>query len=174
MRSRFQPEQSILYQRRCFPRLRTLSPLPPPPTYLLFFITSQQATSFDRVGSTTPIYPSVGLRHSGEAIRVNFGHEPFKFSIEDHVLQARNVTWAAIMNTPLRREFITNSPPSRGGDDTDTDTKPDVHAMDVAAAAAMGSEGRGPINQLVLSYLSHHGYAKTARAFQAQCKQRGG
>ncbi|KIM84722.1 hypothetical protein PILCRDRAFT_67832 [Piloderma croceum F 1598] len=106
---------------------------------------------FDRVGSTTPIYPSVGLRHSGEAIRVNFGHEPFKFNIEDHVLQARNVTWAAIMNTPLRREFITNSPPPHG-----------------TAAAAMGSEGRGPINQLVLSYLSHHGYAKTARAFQAQ------
>jgi len=127
---------------------------------------------FDRVGSTTPIYPSVGLRHSGEAIRVNFGHEPFKFNIEDHVLQARNMTWAAIMNTPLRREFITNSPRATG--DIDTDTKPDVRAMDVAAAAAMGSEGRGPINQLVLSYLSHHGYAKTARAFQAQCEKRGG
>jgi len=40
--------------------------------------------------------------------------------------------------------------------------------VDVAVA------GRGPINQLVLSYLSHHGYAKTARAFQAQCERRGG
>ena len=76
------------------------------------------------------------------------------------------------MNTPLRREFITNSPPPHGNGDTDT--KPDISAMDVAAAAAMGSEGRGPINQLVLSYLSHHGYAKTARAFQAQCERRGG
>jgi hypothetical protein len=153
----------------CVPSLPPFSP-----TYLLFIYYFSTGNVFDRVGSTTPIYPSVGLRHSGEAIRVNFGHEPFKFSIEDHVLQARNVTWAAIMNTPLRREFITNSPPSRGGVDTDSDTKPDVHAMDVAAAAAMGSEGRGPINQLVLSYLSHHGYAKTARAFQAQCETRGG
>ena len=41
-------------------------------------------------------------------------------------------------------------------------------SMDTAVA------GRGPINQLVLSYLSHHGYAKTTWAFQAQCEKRAG
>lgn len=116
---------------------------------------------FQQVGSLTAIYPSVGLRHSGEAVRVNFGHEPFKYDIEDHVLQARNQTWAGIMNTPLRREFITDDP-----------------TVKISAGEASGLEisvgGKGPINQLVLSFLSHHGYAKTARAFQAQCERRGG
>lgn len=31
-----------------------------------------------------------------------------------------------------------------------------------------------PLNELVLSYLSHHGYARTARAFESQCHARGG
>lgn len=96
------------------------------------------------------IYPSVGLRHGGEQIRVNFGHEPFKFDIEDHVLQARNLTWAGMMGTPLRKEFET------------------------AEESGGGGGGKGRINELVLSYLSHHGYAKTARAFQGQCEGRGG
>lgn len=104
---------------------------------------------FHQVGLPgAPIYPSVGLRHGGEQIRVNFGHEPFKFDIEDHVLQARNLTWANIMSTPLRKEF-------EGGE---------------------GGEGggKGRINELVAGYLSHHGYAKTARAFLGQCERRGG
>ena len=108
------------------------------------------------------IYPSVGLRHSGEAVRVNFGNEMFKFDIEDHVLQARNLTWAGIMNTPLRREFITDNVAA-------SSTGIDAGMMDIMAFG-----GKGPINRLVLSYLSHHGYAKTARAFQAQSEQRGG
>ena len=90
----------------------------------------------------------MGLRHGGEQIRVNLGHEPFKFDIGDHVLQARNLTWAGIMSTPLRKEF------------------------DAEDGGAGGGKGR--INELVLSYLSHHGYAKTARAFQGQCERRGG
>lgn len=31
-----------------------------------------------------------------------------------------------------------------------------------------------PLNELVLSYLSHHGYARTARTFESQCHARGG
>ena len=52
------------------------------------------------------------------------------------------------MSTPLRKEF------------------------DAEDGGAGGGKGR--INELVLSYLSHHGYAKTARAFQGQCERRGG
>lgn len=120
---------------------------------------SDPGNVFHNVGTTVPIYPSVGLRHGGEAIRVNFGHEPFKYNIEDHVLQARNMTWSGIMSTPLRSEFIGDGSTNQG---LGTDGKGE------------GYREKAPINQLVLSYLSHHGYAKTARAFQAQCKQRGG
>jgi hypothetical protein len=68
------------------------------------------------------------------------------------------MTWAEIMNTPLRPEFIADGKPGIDGETT----------------AGTGFGEKAPINQLVLSYLSHHGYAKTARAFQAQCKQRRG
>lgn len=60
------------------------------------------------------------------------------------------------MNTPLRREFVSENSSAVQED-----------SMDVSTSS------RGPINQLVLGYLSHHGYAKTARAFQAQCELRG-
>jgi hypothetical protein len=155
------------------------------PLHLPYIILSGNV--FDKVGSSIPIYPSVGLRHSGEAVRVNFGHEQFRFDIDDYVLQARNATWAGIMSTPLRREFITNVPPpppptpagaNPGGKVEEGEASvPSAGSQSDAGmdiAAAMGVEGKGPINELVLSYLSHHGYAKTARAFQAQCERRGG
>jgi Ran-binding protein 9/10 len=71
---------------------------------------------------------------------VNFGHEPFKYDIEDHVQQKRIETWNGILRDNLVR----------------------------------GDADRGPINQLVLSYLAHHGYAKTARAFRTQFERREG
>lgn len=81
-------------------------------------------------------------------------------------MQARKSTWDEIMRTSLRPEFMSDGPASvKPGD------------ADAATATGMGmgfGEEKGPINQLVLSYLSHHGYAKTARAFQAQCERRGG
>jgi hypothetical protein len=68
--------------------------------------------AFDNVGNDCDIYPSVGLRYAGEAIRVNFGHEPFKFDIEYHtssitiVIKASESTastagWAG-RTTPLK------------------------------------------------------------------------
>lgn len=120
---------------------------------------------FENVGTSTPLYPSVGLRHSAEAARVNFGQEPFRFDIEDHMVQARRAAWAKIMRTPLRSEFLGGG----GG----TGEKTTMAAAE--GAAGQGDEaGKGAINQLVLSYLSHHGYAKSARAFQAMCERRGG
>ncbi|KAL4243912.1 Protein SSH4 [Abortiporus biennis] len=43
---------------------------------------------FDNIGKNgQELYPSVGLRHMHESVRVNFGHAPFKFAIEDHLLR---------------------------------------------------------------------------------------
>jgi hypothetical protein len=70
------------------------------------------------------------------------------------------------MATPLRREFVVAGAGAVG-------IKKEEEEGGVGGDM-VGDEGKGPINQLVLSYLSHHGYAKTARAFQAQCERRGG
>lgn len=36
------------------------------------------------------------------------------------------------------------------------------------------TEMTNPVNELILAYLAHHGYAKTARAFKIQCDRRNG
>ncbi|KAF8887755.1 hypothetical protein BD779DRAFT_1440522 [Infundibulicybe gibba] len=108
---------------------------------------------FENVGKDIDLYPSVGLRYTGEIIRVNFGHEPFKFDIDYHVQQQRNTTWARILETPLRAPFLRLPSGPAGEEKTYT---------------SQDQEAKNAINKLVLAYLSHHAYAKTARAFQKQ------
>ncbi|CAK5279857.1 unnamed protein product [Mycena citricolor] len=93
---------------------------------------------FKDVGKHFELYPSIGLRHSGEAVRANFGQAPFLFPIDYYVHQQRVRNWSNIMTTPI------GSPPN-----TEQQTK-------------------AALDKLVLAYLAHHGYAKTARAFQKQ------
>ena len=88
-------------------------------------------------------------------MRANFGHEPFKFDIEDHVLQQRNAIWTRIQSTSW--------------------TWPVVRFDDISASASASNTDtrvKSQINDLVLGYLSHHGYARTARAFEAQSSSR--
>ncbi|KAF9229720.1 SPRY-domain-containing protein [Gyrodon lividus] len=117
-------------------------------------------TVFDDVGKDYDIFPAVGLCYTNESIHANLGQEPFKYDIEDHVLQQRNQTWAKIQSTPLR--WQAHKPHER-----------DIDAL-APPSFATGESAKVPINELVLSYLSHHGYARTARAFEAQCHARGG
>lgn len=113
---------------------------------------------FDNVGKDGDIYPAIGLCHMGESIKANFGQEPFKYDIEDHVHQQRNQTWAEIQSLPLK--WPTECKPSEG-------PRP-------APPPFLDESAKIPINELVLTYLSHHGYARTARAFEASCNIRGG
>jgi len=50
-------------------------------------------TVFKDIGKTIELYPSIGLRHSDEAVRANFGQDPFRFdttSISNAVIQHFN------------------------------------------------------------------------------------
>lgn len=106
---------------------------------------------FERVGSDIDLFPSVGLQHSGDSIRVNFGHEAFKFDIENHVQQQKTAAWNRIMATPLYTSIL----------------KPGTSASSATPKAAVSEEeSKVVLNKLVLSYLIHHGYSKTVRAFQ--------
>ncbi|TFK40926.1 concanavalin A-like lectin/glucanase domain-containing protein [Crucibulum laeve] len=106
---------------------------------------------FENVGKDTELYPSVSLQHHSETIRVNFGQEPFKFDIDYHVQRQRNDTWNKIMGTPLDTPLLEGRIPSK--DEKSTLSEEEVKAV---------------TSKLVLSYLVHHGYAKTARAFEKQ------
>lgn len=77
------------------------------------------------------------------------------------MLQQRNHTWAKIQSTPLR--WPTEKPRSH-----------DASASGNIAGSVADPSDKVPLNDLVLSYLSHHGYAHTTRAFESQCHARGG
>ncbi|KAJ7456433.1 concanavalin A-like lectin/glucanase domain-containing protein [Mycena latifolia] len=127
-------------------------------TYQAFFTKNGTliGSAFKDIGKTCDLYPSIGLRHSGEAVRVNFGQDAFKFDIEYHVHQQRLQTWSNILTTPIDPSFVGEDKSSNG-------------ASVAKAALVTEEQTKGAINKLVLSYLAHHGYAKTARAFQKQC-----
>ncbi|OAX43637.1 SPRY-domain-containing protein [Rhizopogon vinicolor AM-OR11-026] len=113
---------------------------------------------FDNIGKDCDVYPAVGLCHPGESVRANFGHEPFKFDIEDHVLQQRNAVWTRIQSAPWTSPLV-------GGEGKD---------LTSASTSNTDTRVKSQINDLVLAYLSHHGYVRTARAFEAQSSARGG
>ncbi|KAI1084979.1 SPRY domain-containing protein [Whalleya microplaca] len=81
------------------------------------------------------LYPTVGMKKSGEHIRVNFGQTPFVFNIDNIMRREQESIKAAISKTSIENLV---SPPMDGND---------------------------LIQQLVLQFLQHDGYVETARAF---------
>ncbi|KAF7319872.1 Ran-binding protein [Mycena kentingensis (nom. inval.)] len=119
-------------------------------------------TVFKDLGKTIDLYPSIGLRHAGEAVRANFGQDPFRFDIEYYVHQQRTQTWSNIMATPVSTSLLADITPGA------------TPYASTSKIPATDDQTRGAINKLVLSYLAHHGYSKTARAFQKQTTRDGG
>ena len=61
---------------------------------------------FENVGKGVDIYPCIGLRHSTDSVRVNFGHAPFKYAIEEHVYSQRNEVWANVQATRIDPDVL--------------------------------------------------------------------
>lgn len=119
---------------------------------------------FENVGKGIDLYPAIGLRHTSESIRVNFGHTKFQYAINEHVDVQRNNVWAGIQSTPIDWDLL-------NGKDTSEDDEGEGGGVSGVSGGALEEERmKAPLRQLVLSYLAHHGYAKTARAFQEQCE----
>ena len=97
-----------------------------------------------------------------EIIRANFGQEPFKYDIDYHVQQQLNFTWNKILSTSLDSTLLRISrkmgPASIASITNDTFEKTSISE----------EESKPVLNQLVMTYLIHHGYAKTARSLEAQ------
>jgi Ran-binding protein 9/10 len=116
---------------------------------------------FEHVACDVQVFPAVGLRHSNEHVRVNFGHTPFTYDIDDHVQQRRDSVWANIQSKPLDWRILNSG---RDG----TGTSASRADGDGAPRTTLEDDGRDEAARLVLNYLIHHGYAKTAEAFQTQ------
>lgn len=153
---------------------------------------------FENVGKDQPIYPSVGLRTQGESVRVNFGQEPFKYDIDRHMHEVQERVWAKIQATDVKwtidesadvfsMEAAKNaSEASSSGTTGAGNTVPQEESVknESEAAKAVKEEPHDddfvplvlppdyqePLNKLILSYLTHHGYENTAQAFQSQAQ----
>jgi hypothetical protein len=130
---------------------------------------------FENIGKECELYPSVGLRHQNESIRINLGHDPFLYDIEDHVNQQRSHVWSKIQGSPVDPAIvarIANSHVLASHCDA-----PPNHALDTMHPELSrhqdqsGKRMKGVIDGLVFDYLIHHGYAGAARAFSTQMRR---
>lgn len=124
---------------------------------------------FEDVGKDCDVYPCVSLRQQGEAISVNFGHRNFAFDINDYVQQQRNLVWANIQSTPIKRDLLGRFDHSDHSQPAATARTEDGESESWESSDLEEVERvRAPLGRLVLEYLEHHGYAKTAQAFRTQ------
>ncbi|CEP11470.1 hypothetical protein [Parasitella parasitica] len=92
--------------------------------------------AFTDMNLNQALFPAIGLRTPGEQVTANFGHEPFVFDIAQHV-------------NDQRIKFI------------------DEIALNGAESLAHGKEEictKEVMDQLILSYLIHHGYTGSAKS----------
>ncbi|KAI7907388.1 uncharacterized protein BX663DRAFT_495737 [Cokeromyces recurvatus] len=94
--------------------------------------------AFTKINLNKPMFPAVGLRTPGEQVTVNFGHEKFVFDIEQYIRDQQ-------------LKFI-NEITTKSDNIIDT-TKIEIKTY-----------SKEVMDQLILSYLIHHGYTGTAKA----------
>jgi hypothetical protein len=117
----------------------------------------------------------VGLRHQNESIRINLGHDPFLYDIEDHVNQQRSQVWTMIQGSTVNPATVTRI--ANGHALAPHRDAPPSHTLDVMGSELSrhqdqpGRQMKGVIDSLVFDYLIHHGYAGTARAFYTQTRR---
>lgn len=133
---------------------------------------------FDNIGQDdTVIYPSVGLRTQSESIRVNFGQEPFKFDIDYHVHCARDRAWDRIQATRVRwtieeaRDVFELKEDKAIQKESKAEIKQETAEEDFTPIE-LPPDYSEPINKLIMSYLQHHGYERTAGALKSQIEGR--
>ncbi|KAG0318617.1 hypothetical protein BGZ97_003477 [Linnemannia gamsii] len=84
-----------------------------------------------------PLYPTVGMRTSGEIVEANFGQHEFVFNIEEYVKDEKVEAWQSLEDS-LQKE---------------------------AASKNQAGILSHNLSKLVLSYMIHHGYSESARQF---------
>jgi len=129
---------------------------------------------FENIGKDCELYPSVGLRHQNESIRINLGHEPFLYDVEDHVNQQRSHVWSMIQSSTIDASTVTHIVNSHGLASRYGSLS---HPLDVIGPGPSRHQDqpdkhmKEAIDGLIFDYLVHHGYSGTARAFCTQMRR---
>ncbi|CAG8628009.1 4657_t:CDS:2 [Paraglomus brasilianum] len=92
------------------------------------------------------LYPSIGLRTPNESVEVNFGQKEFKFAIDHYMKEQKALQWQIINTTPMPpiSSPVMSAPVLRASSEANLTTT---------------------VHQLIFSYLVHHGFSETAKAF---------
>ncbi|GAA5863677.1 hypothetical protein JCM3774_001211 [Rhodotorula dairenensis] len=131
----------------------------------VFFTKNGQFIGYAFCNLQGPLYPTVGLRTPNEAVRANFGAEPFAFDIESLVLERKRTVLAQLVQLPAPSSTLN---PSHFLPSPIADSVPPVPAL---LPPSDRERLHGTIQALVASYLSHHGYVDTAESFLRQLKE---
>ncbi|PPQ67376.1 hypothetical protein CVT25_005955 [Psilocybe cyanescens] len=122
---------------------------------------------FPNIGKNLELYPVVGLQHVGEVVHTNFGQDAFKFDIDYYVQRKCSEVWNTIQSTPLHKTLLQGHRRRSNGLSiasitNNTSLRPTL----------TDEQSKTMLKQLVSSYLVHHGYVKTARAFETREEDR--
>ncbi|TKA55790.1 hypothetical protein B0A53_02928 [Rhodotorula sp. CCFEE 5036] len=131
----------------------------------VFFTKNGQFIGYAFCNLQGPLYPTVGLRTPNEAVRANFGAEPFAFDIESLVLERKRTVLAQLSQLPAPSS---SSSPSHFLPSPIADSVPPVPALLPPSDCERLHE---TIQALVASYLTHHGYVDTAESFLNQLRE---
>jgi Ran-binding protein 9/10 len=130
---------------------------------------------FENIGKDCELYPSVGLRHQNESIRINLGHVRFLYDIEDHVNQQRSHVWSMIQSSTLDPSVvahIANNHALNPHPDPSSSHTSDMMSVEPSKHQdRSGKRMKGVVDGLVFDYLIHHGYAGAARALCTQMQR---
>lgn len=119
------------------------------------------------------LFPMVGMKSSGDSIRANFGHAPFKYDITAYVREQRNTVWRHIQESSVLWVSASNAfqPLSSITSEIQAAIADGEFARE-KQANKIQENTRKAMDDIVMDYLSHHGYSKTAEALRAGISDR--
>ncbi|CAM0142122.1 unnamed protein product [Umbelopsis sp. WA50703] len=129
-------------------------------------------TAFNNIKIDTPLYPCVGLRTPGEHIRANFGTMTFQFDIVQFMNEESSRLQASISNTSItptatkshNSSILTAAWMKQVGKQAVEPATPPKSSQQIAATSEI-------LDQLVHSFLLHHGYSQTAELLYKNVKE---
>ncbi|CAO3638217.1 unnamed protein product [Cunninghamella echinulata] len=110
-------------------------------------------TAFTNLDFSITYYPCVGMQTAGECITVNFGQEPFVYDITQYIKEQKLSVWKGIQSYNLTQNNLIQPKYKITKKKFINENKNNNY-----------NNTNNIINQLIHSYLMHHGYTSTANA----------